>query len=49
MRLTPFVGALYCVSLIDSTNLGAEAIAGMTQDPVLIGNKYVGLQLVPRL
>jgi hypothetical protein len=40
-RLIPIVGALYCVSLIDRTNLGAAAIAGMLEDLRLIGNRYV--------
>jgi hypothetical protein len=35
------VGAMYCVSLMDRTNLGAANIAGMGKDLLLIGNRYV--------
>lgn len=40
-RLVSTVGALYCVSLMDRTNLSAAAIAGMMEELVLIGNRYV--------
>lgn len=40
-RLITMVGAMYCVSLIDRTNLGAGAIAGMFEDLVLTGNRFV--------
>jgi hypothetical protein len=42
-RLVLTVGAMYCVSLMDRTNLGAANIAGMSKDLVLIGNRYVSL------
>ncbi|RVX74085.1 hypothetical protein B0A52_01917 [Exophiala mesophila] len=31
-RLLPITGAIYCVSLVDRSNLGNAAIAGMTRD-----------------
>ena len=40
-RLVTTVGALYCVSLMDRTNLSAAAIAGMLTDLEMIGNRYV--------
>ena len=40
-RLVLTVGAMYCVSLMDRTNLGAANIAGMGVDLKLIGNRYV--------
>jgi hypothetical protein len=40
-RLVLTVGAMYCVSLMDRTNLGAANIAGMGVDLMLIGNRYV--------
>lgn len=40
-RLVLTVGALYCISLMDRTNLGAAMIAGMGTDLKLIGNRYV--------
>jgi hypothetical protein len=40
-RLVLTVGAMYCVSLMDRTNLGAANIAGMAKDLELIGNRYV--------
>lgn len=40
-RLVTIVGALYCVSLMDRTNLSAASIAGMNEDLMLIGNRYV--------
>ena len=46
-RLVVTVGALYCVSLMDRTNLSAANIAGMAQDLVLIGNRYVSSSFHP--
>ncbi|KAL2114020.1 hypothetical protein VUR80DRAFT_1316 [Thermomyces stellatus] len=40
LRLVTTVGALYCVSLMDRTNLSAAAIAGMLEDLMMIGNRY---------
>jgi hypothetical protein len=40
-RLVVTVGAMYCVSLMDRTNLGFANIAGMAQELVLIGERYV--------
>ena len=40
-RLVTTVGALYCVSLMDRTNLSAASIAGMNVDLMLIDNRYV--------
>lgn len=40
-RLVPVLGVMYCVSLMDRTNLGAASIAGMTTDLMLIGDRYV--------
>jgi hypothetical protein len=41
-RLVVTVGAMYCVSLMDRTNLSAAAIAGMTKELKLyLDNKYV--------
>lgn len=40
-RLVLTVGAMYCVSLMDRTNLGAANIAGMGKELVLIGDRYV--------
>lgn len=42
-RLIITVGVMYCVSLMDRTNLSAASIAGMTEDLVLIGFRYVSL------
>lgn len=44
-RLVLTVGAMYCISLMDRTNLGAANIAGMGVDLVLIGNRYVSCHL----
>lgn len=41
LRLVPIVGLMYCVSLIDRTNVAAASIAGMMEDLQLIGNRYV--------
>jgi hypothetical protein len=41
-RLVVTVGAMYCVSLMDRTNLGSANIAGMGKDLRLdIGTRYV--------
>jgi hypothetical protein len=41
-RLVTTVGAMYCVSLMDRTNLSAAAIAGMKAELSLsIGDRYV--------
>lgn len=42
-RLVLTVGAMYCVSLMDRTNLGAANIAGMSHDLRLVGNQYVSV------
>lgn len=42
-RLVLTVGAMYCVSLMDRTNLSAANIAGMSKDLVLIGERYVSI------
>lgn len=41
VRLVITVGAMYCVSLMDRTNMGAVVIAGMDKELVLTGNRYV--------
>lgn len=43
IRLVLTVGAMYCVSLMDRTNLGAAVLAEMDKDLVLIGDRYVCL------
>jgi MFS family permease len=45
-RLVITVGAMYCVSLMDRTNLGAANIAGMGKELMLIGNRYSVITLV---
>ncbi|KAK4232010.1 general substrate transporter [Podospora fimiseda] len=45
-RLVLTVGILYCVSLMDRTNLGAAQIAGMAGDLNLIDNRYSIISLV---
>ncbi|KAL2023726.1 hypothetical protein VTK56DRAFT_1440 [Thermocarpiscus australiensis] len=45
-RLVLTVGAMYCVSLMDRTNLGAANIAGMSEELVLVGNRYSVVSLV---
>ncbi|EHY54185.1 hypothetical protein HRR83_008240 [Exophiala dermatitidis] len=39
-RLVLTLGFLYCVSLMDRTNLGIAVVAGMGVDLVLTGNRY---------
>ncbi|KAI0018970.1 major facilitator superfamily MFS-1 [Xylariomycetidae sp. FL0641] len=45
-RLVTTVGFMYCVSLMDRTNLSAAAIAGMIEDLELVGNRYSVITLV---
>lgn len=40
-RLVLTVGAMYCASLMDRTNMGAASIAGMGKELNLVGNQYV--------
>jgi hypothetical protein len=40
-RLVFTVGAMYCVSLMDRTNMSAANIAGMSTELDLIGFRYV--------
>jgi len=47
-RLLVTIGFMYCVSLIDRTNISAAAIAGLIQDLELYGNRYVR-ELYPAL
>lgn len=44
-RLVVLVGVLYCISLMDRTNLSAAAVAGMLEELELTGNRYVRLIL----
>jgi sugar phosphate permease len=46
IRLVITIGAMYCVSLMDRTNLGAANIAGMQQELNLVGNQYNIMSLV---
>jgi MFS family permease len=39
-RLITVTGIMYCISVMDRTNLGAAAVAGMNKDLNLIGNRY---------
>lgn len=45
-RLVLTLGFMYCVSLMDRTNLGLAAIGGMTLDLELVGNRYSVITLV---
>lgn len=45
-RLVVTLGILYCVSLMDRSNLGGAAIAGMIDDMTLIGTRYSVIVLV---
>ncbi|GAW26313.1 putative phthalate transporter protein [Rosellinia necatrix] len=47
-RLLVTIGFMYCVSLIDRTNISFAAIAGLAQDLVLTGNRYVSAKLLPK-
>jgi|TARA_R110002003_G_scaffold37_3_gene2143 sugar phosphate permease len=40
MRLIPTLGFMYCVSLMDRTNLGVAMVAGMGVDLKLTGQRY---------
>lgn len=40
-RLVSVLGIMYCVSLMDRTNLASAIIAGMGTELMLIGNRYV--------
>lgn len=41
LRLLPILGLIYCISLIDRSNLGLAMIAGMSKDLQLAkGNRY---------
>ncbi|KZM21583.1 uncharacterized protein EKO05_0008037 [Ascochyta rabiei] len=40
MRLIPVLGCMYCVSLMDRTNLGVAMVAGMGTDLKLTGERY---------
>lgn len=42
-RLVATVGAMYCISLVDRTNMSAANIAGMSVELNLIGFRYVRL------
>ncbi|KAF7325055.1 hypothetical protein MKEN_00548100 [Mycena kentingensis (nom. inval.)] len=46
LRLVTLVGLLYCVSLMDRSNLSAANIAGMNVELKLDGNKYNIISLV---
>ncbi|KAI1659477.1 MFS general substrate transporter [Daldinia decipiens] len=45
-RLVTLVGVLYCVSLMDRTNLSAAAVAGMNEELKLVGERYSIVTLV---
>ena len=45
-RLLPILGAMYAISLMDRTNLGLAAVAGMNQDLELTGNRYTIIIMV---
>ncbi|KAI0834763.1 major facilitator superfamily MFS-1 [Hypoxylon sp. FL0890] len=45
-RLVVLVGSLYCISLMDRTNLSAGAVAGMLTDLNLYGDRYSVVTLV---
>lgn len=40
LRLIPTLGFMYCVSLMDRTNLGVAMVAGMGVDLKLTGQRY---------
>lgn len=44
-RLVVMVGAMYCVSLMDRTNMSSANIAGMSKELVLTGFRYVSRPL----
>ncbi|KAI0122034.1 MFS general substrate transporter [Daldinia grandis] len=45
-RLVTLVGVLYCISLMDRTNLSAAAVAGMNNELNLVGQRYSIVTLV---
>jgi hypothetical protein len=45
-RLVLTLGFMYCVSLMDRTNLGIAVVAGMGVDLILIGSRYSIIVLV---
>lgn len=45
-RLVLTLGFLYCVSLMDRTNLGIAVVAGMGVDLLLVGSRYSIIVLV---
>ncbi|KAI1075448.1 major facilitator superfamily MFS-1 [Whalleya microplaca] len=45
-RLVTTVGIMYCISLMDRTNLSAAAIAGMNAELMLVGERYSIVTLV---
>ncbi|OTB17790.1 hypothetical protein K445DRAFT_56309 [Daldinia sp. EC12] len=45
-RLVTLVGVLYCISLMDRTNLSAAAVAGMNEELHLVGERYSVVTLV---
>lgn len=46
-RLILGLGVMYCISLMDRSNLGSAIIAGMGTELILIGNRYVSLTPTP--
>ncbi|RMZ79651.1 hypothetical protein DV738_g3136, partial [Chaetothyriales sp. CBS 135597] len=46
IRLTLLLGCMYCVSLMDRTNLGIAVVAGMSVDMVLTGERYSIIVLI---
>ncbi|KAH0443048.1 major facilitator superfamily transporter [Colletotrichum camelliae] len=46
IRVVATVGLLYCFSVIDRSNLPSAAVAGMTEDLALVGNRYSIISLV---
>ncbi|KAI1413650.1 major facilitator superfamily MFS-1 [Hypoxylon sp. FL1857] len=46
LRLVVVVGCMYCISLMDRTNLSAAAVAGMLTDLDMVGNRYSIVTLV---
>ncbi|KAI0882003.1 major facilitator superfamily MFS-1 [Annulohypoxylon maeteangense] len=45
-RLVTLTGLLYCISLMDRTNLAAGAVSGMLEDLDLVGTRYSIVTLV---
>lgn len=46
IRLVGILGLMYCVSLMDRTNLGIAVVAGMGVDLKLIGERYSIITLI---